>query len=332
MKIQKISRSFLLLVLMAICQSAFSLQTSDYKQLDTLFRQVAGETSYTVQQLEELFKDVEIKQNIIEAMERPAESTMTWTRYSKIFLTEKNIKKGVEFWQTHAEILARAEKEFAVAPEIIVATLGVETRYGSNTGNYRVIDALSTLALEYPRRSKYFTAELKNFLLLTDQNKLDPLGVTGSYAGAIGLPQFMPSSYRSYAVDFTNDGSTDLVNSIDDAIGSIASYYSKHGWKPGQPVSWSATSVSDQASKLVVKKRKTDRSLKKLQKAGVVVQEQGFLDARVGLIKLTGDQGPEYRVAFDNFFVITRYNTSKMYATAVQLLGEEIKTRVQAAR
>lgn len=332
MKIQKISRSFLLLVLMAICQSAFSLQTSDYKQLDTLFRQVAGETSYTVQQLEELFKDVEIKQNIIEAMERPAESTMTWTRYSKIFLTEKNIKKGVEFWQTHAEILARAEKEFAVAPEIIVATLGVETRYGSNTGNYRVIDALSTLALEYPRRSKYFTAELKNFLLLTDQNKLDPLGVTGSYAGAIGLPQFMPSSYRSYAVDFTNDGSSDLVNSIDDAIGSIASYYSKHGWKPGQPVSWSATSVSDQASKLVVKKRKTDRSLKKLQKAGVVVQEQGFLDARVGLIKLSGDQGPEYRVAFDNFFVITRYNTSKMYATAVQLLGEEIKTRVQAAR
>ncbi|MGB5224976.1 MAG: lytic murein transglycosylase B [Arenicellales bacterium] len=317
---------------MAICQSAFSLQTSDYKQLDTLFRQVAGETSYTVPQLEELFKDVEIKQNIIEAMERPAESTMTWTRYSKIFLTEKNIKKGVEFWQAHAEILARAEKEFAVAPEIIVATLGVETRYGSNTGNYRVIDALSTLALEYPRRSKYFTAELKNFLLLTDQNKLDPLGVTGSYAGAIGLPQFMPSSYRSYAVDFTNDGSSDLVNSIDDAIGSIASYYSKHGWKPGQPVSWSATSVSDQASKLVVKKRKTDRSLKKLQKAGVVVQEQGFLDARVGLIKLTGDQGPEYRVAFDNFFVITRYNTSKMYATAVQLLGEEIKTRVQAAR
>lgn len=332
MIIQKISRSFLLLVLVTICQSAFSLQTSDYKQLDTLFREVAGETSYTVQQLEELFKDVEIKQNIIEAMERPAESTMTWTRYSKIFLTEKNIKKGVEFWQTHAEILARAEKEFAVAPEIIVATLGVETRYGSNTGNYRVIDALSTLALEYPRRSKYFTAELKNFLLLTDQNKLDPLGVTGSYAGAIGLPQFMPSSYRSYAVDFTNDGSSDLVNSIDDAIGSIASYYSKHGWKPGQPVSWSATSVSDQASKLVVKKRKTDRSLKKLQKAGVVVQEQGFLDARVGLIKLTGDQGPEYRVAFDNFFVITRYNTSKMYATAVQLLGEEIKTRVQAAR
>ena len=332
MKIQKISRSFMLLVLMAICQSAFALQTSDYKQLDTLFRQVAGETNYTVAQLEELFKDVEIKQNIIEAMERPAESTMTWTRYSKIFLTEKNIKKGVEFWQAHAEILARAEQEFAVAPEIIVATLGVETRYGSNTGNYRVIDALSTLALEYPRRSKYFTAELKNFLLLTDQNKLDPLGVTGSYAGAIGLPQFMPSSYRSYAVDFTNDGSSDLVNSIDDAIGSIASYYSKHGWKPGQPVSWSATSVSDKASKLVVKKRKTDRSLKKLQKAGVVVQEQGFLDARVGLIKLTGDQGPEYRVAFDNFFVITRYNTSRMYATAVQLLGEEIKARVQAAR
>lgn len=326
------SLSSLIFVLVLSSPSAFALQSSDYKQLNALFKEVASKTDYTVPQLEDLFKQVEIKQRIIETMDRPAESTMTWTRYSKIFLTEKNINRGAEFWKTHTETLAQAEREFGVPPEIIVATLGVETRYGANTGNYRVIDALSTLGLEYPRRSKYFLAELKNFLLLTDEHKLDPLAVTGSYAGAIGLPQFMPSSYRSYAVDFSDDGYSDLVNSVEDAIGSIASYYNKHGWKPDQPVSWSAVSVSDKASKLVVNKRKTNRSLKSLQKAGVVVEENASPDSRVGLIKLTGDQGPEYRVAFDNFFVITRYNTSKLYATAVQLLGEEIKSKKQASK
>lgn len=328
----KKSLSFLFLALVFVNPAAFALQSSDYKQLKTLFKQVASKTDYTVPQLEELFKNVEIKPKIIEAMDRPAESTMTWTRYSKIFLTEKNISKGAEFWRLHEKTLARAKKDYGVPPEIIVATLGVETRYGTYTGNYRVIDALSTLGLEYPRRSKYFLAELKNFLLLTDEHKLDPLAVTGSYAGAIGLPQFMPSSYRSYAVDFSNSGYSDLVNSVEDAIGSIASYYNRHGWKPGKPVSWSADNVSKKASNMVVKKRKTDRSLDALLKAGVVVQESGSPKSRVGLIKLTGDQEPEYRVAFDNFFVITRYNTSKMYATAVQLLGEQIKSRVQTAR
>ena len=322
----------LLFVLVLFSPSAFALQSSDYKQLNALFREIASKTDYTLPQLQELFKQVEIKPQIIEAMERPAESTMTWTRYSKIFLTEKNINRGAEFWRAHVDTLTQAEKKFGVPPEIIVATLGVETRYGTNTGNYRVIDALSTLALEYPRRSKYFLAELKNFLILTDQHKLDPLTVTGSYAGAIGLPQFMPSSYIAYAVDFSDDGYSDLVNSVEDAIGSIASYYNKHGWQPGQPVSWMAESVSQQASKLVVKKRKTDRSLHNLLKAGVVVEEKGSPDARVGLIKLNGDLDPEYRVAFDNFFVITRYNTSKLYATAVQLLGEQIKSSVQAGR
>ena len=318
-----------ILVSALLSPSAYSLQTSDYKELDSLFKQVASKTDYTVQDLQTLFKDVEIKQKIIDAMERPAESTMTWTRYRKIFLTDKNIRRGAEFWHSNIDALQRAQKENGVPPEIIVATLGVEPRFGSNTGNHRVIDALSTLALEYPRRSKYFTAELKNFLILTDQHKLDPLSVTGSYAGAIGLPQFMPSSYLNYAVDFSNDGVSDLVNSIDDAIGSIASYYSRHGWKQGQPVSWRATGVNSRADSLLVKKRKTDRPLKDLLDKGFVLQEQVDVESRVGLIKLKGDEHPEYRVAFDNFFVITRYNTSKLYATAVQLLGEEIKSRVQ---
>ncbi|MEA1888988.1 MAG: lytic murein transglycosylase B [Pseudomonadota bacterium] len=311
--------------------SAFSLQVSDYKQLDKMFNEVAGQTAFSVADLEALFQQVEIKPRIIEIMDKPAES-MPWHRYRTIFLTEKNISKGAEYWMKHADILARAEEKFGVPPEIIVATLGVETRFGTNTGGFRVIDALSTLGLEYPRRSKYFTRELKNFLLLSDENKLDPIAVTGSYAGAIGLPQFMPSSYRAYAVDFNGDGYSDLVNSVEDAIGSIGNYYHEHGWKPGQPVSWSTSGVSSKANKLVVKKRKTDRPLNDLLQRGFTLQEQLDPQIRVGLIKLEGEKAPEYRVAFDNFFVITRYNTSKLYATAVQLLGEEIKARVQASK
>ncbi|HEC26398.1 MAG TPA: lytic murein transglycosylase B [Gammaproteobacteria bacterium] len=321
----------ILFSLMFFSPSAFSLQTSNYKQLDKMFDEVASKTAYSVTDLEALFQKVEIQPRIIEIMDRPAES-MPWYQYRKIFLTEKNISKGAEYWIKHADTLARAEKEFGVPPEIIVATLGVETRYGTNTGGFRVIDALSTLGLEYPRRGKYFTKELKNFLLLSDENKLDPLAVTGSYAGAIGLPQFMPSSYRAFAVDFNGDGYSDLVNSAEDAIGSIASYYNEHGWKPGQPVSWSTKDVSSKAKKMVVKKRKTDRVLSDLLRKGFVLQEQLDPETRVGLIKLEGEKGPEYRVAFDNFFVITRYNTSELYATAVQLLGEEIKARVLASK
>jgi len=317
--------------LMLFSPSAFSLQTSDYEQLDKIFSEVASKTAYSVTDLEALFQKVEILPRIIEIMDRPAES-MPWHQYRKIFLTEKNISKGAEYWIKYADTLARAEKKFGVPPEIIVATLGVETRYGTNTGGYRVIDALSTLGLEYPRRSNYFTKELKNFLLLSDENKLDPITVTGSYAGAIGLPQFMPSSYRDYAVDFNGDGYSDLVNSVEDAIGSIASYYSKHGWKPGQPVSWSTKGVSSKARKMVVKKRKTDLVLNDLLQEGFTLQEQLDPQTRVALIKLEGEKGPEYRVAFDNFFVITRYNTSRLYATAVQLLGEEIKSRVQVSK
>jgi membrane-bound lytic murein transglycosylase B len=331
MKIKNYTPSLIILALVFVSPSAFSLQTSDYKQLDTLFKQVASKTDYTVPQLQVLFENVEIKPRIIETMDRPAESTLTWTQYRKIFLTEKNISRGAEFWKTNSNTLARAEKKYGVPPEIIVATLGVETRYGSNTGSFRVIDALATLALEYPRRSKYFSRELENFLLLTDQHKLDPLSVTGSYAGAIGLPQFMPSSYLSYAVDFSNDGYSDLVNSVDDAIGSIASYYHEHGWKPGQPVSWLASDVNSSANKLLVKKRRTDRSLNELLQKGFTMQEPVDPEIKVGLIRLEGDKDPEYRLAFDNFFVITRYNTSKLYATAVQLLGEEIKFRLQVA-
>jgi len=327
----KISNKIIIILtgILLVNTPAYSLQVDNYSQLAGIFDEVASKTKYSVSDLEKLFQEVNIKPRIIEIMDKPAES-MPWHRYQKIFLTEKNISKGAEYWIQHADVLARAEKKYGVPPEIIIATLGVETRYGTNTGGFRVIDALSTLGLEYPRRSRYFSKELKNFLLLTDEQNLDPIAVTGSYAGAIGIPQFMPSSYRAYAVDFNGDGHSDLVNSVEDAIGSIANYYNEHGWTSGQPVSWPTTGVNHKANSLVVKKRKTDRDLNDLLKKGFKLQEQVDPGLRVGLIKLDGEAGPEYRVAFDNFFVITRYNTSKLYATAVQLLGEEIKSRVES--
>jgi membrane-bound lytic murein transglycosylase B len=305
-----------------------ALERSQYKQLDAIIDQVSQKTSYSPAELEELFGSVEILPRIIKVMDKPAES-LPWYKYRKLFITDKSIENGVVFWKNHEDTLQRAWEKYGVPPEIIVATLGVETRYGTNTGSYRVIDALSTLAFEYPRRSKYFTRELTNFLLLTDAHKLSPLEVTGSYAGAIGLPQFMPSSYLHYAVDFSNDGYSDLVNNVDDAIGSIASYYSVHGWKTGEPISWSAARVDAAASKHVTGKRKTNSRLGKLRSAGVVVDGDAADDTPAALIELEGENGNEYRVAFDNFFVITRYNTSKLYATAVQLLAEEIRSRVQ---
>jgi membrane-bound lytic murein transglycosylase B len=323
---------FIASLVFTVSTTAHALQVGDYKQLNSMFKQVSEQTDYTIDDLNTLFKDVEIKQKIIDAMERPAESTMTWTRYRKIFITDKNISRGADFWRKNEDTLMRAEEKFGVAAEIIVATLGVETRYGRNTGNYPVIDALSTLALEYPRRSKFFSAELKKFLLLTDDHKLNPLDVTGSYAGAIGLPQFMPSSYRAYAVDFSGDGHSDLVNSIEDAIGSIANYYHVHGWKMNQPISWISSSVNSSADRLLVKKRKTDRTLSFFLDKGFTQQEPVSGDTKAGLIKLNGDKQPEYRIVFDNFFVITRYNTSKLYAAAVQELGAAIKTRVQQTK
>jgi membrane-bound lytic murein transglycosylase B len=306
---------------------AAALDVNGHPDLQKLVEQVASESSYSTAQLKALFLQVERKERIIEILSRPAESK-PWHEYRKLFLTEKNVRDGVRFWRQHEKTLKRAETEYGVPPEIIVATLGIETRYGTNTGGFRVIDALTTIALDYPRRSKYFLRELREFLLLADEQRLSPLQLTGSYAGAIGYPQFMPSSYRAYAVDFDNDGHVDLVNSMEDAIGSIASYYRRHGWKSGQPVGWDVRVAGDEASQHVSKKLKTTHTLSALLAAGVELENPVTSDVNAALIELEGEQGPQYRIVFDNFFVITRYNTSRLYATAVQLLGEQVRQRI----
>ena len=191
---------------------------------------------FASEQLTALFDQVERKQAILDAISRPAEKVKPWKDYRPIFITEARISKGVDFWNKHAEALARAEQEYGVPAEVIVSIIGVETFYGGNTGSWRVLDALSTLCFDYPPRAEFFCQQLREFLILAREQQIDPLTVKGSYAGAMGLPQFMPGSFRAYAVDFDGDGHIDIWTNPVDAIGSVASYFKRHGWVSGESV------------------------------------------------------------------------------------------------
>lgn len=322
--------TFVSLLYLAFSYSAAALDTADYPKLKKIISSVSAETGYTEAQLGELFSNVDLQPRIIEIMDRPAES-MPWYKYRKLFLTDKNIANGVAFWREHEAILERAEKEYGIPPEIIVATIGIETRYGTNTGGFKVIEALSTLGLDYPRRSKFFLKELQHFLVLSDEHRLDPLSINGSYAGAIGYPQFMPSSYRAYAIDFDGSGKSDLNNSMADSIGSVANYYSRHRWKRGQPVGVPAQLEKPEAEKLATSKLKVNNTFGGLKKAGVQADTDAKSSTPAALLKLEGESGPVYRMVFDNFFVITRYNTSQLYAMAIQLLSESIRQQYQGS-
>ena len=186
-------------------------------------------------ELDDLFETVEIKQDILKRIASPSEG-LPWYKYRKIFLTEARIDAGVQFWRDNAPALAAAEQQYGVPAEIIVAIIGVETLFGKNTGNHRVIDALSTLAFAYPPRSKFFLGELENFLLLCRDEHINPADPVGSYAGAMGMPQFMPSSFRTYAVDFDNDNRRDIWHNNSDVIASVANYFAKHHWQTGQAI------------------------------------------------------------------------------------------------
>lgn len=272
----------------------------------------------------------ERKDKIIEAISRPAEKTLTWGEYRDIFITPKRIDAGAEFWREHERELAEVAVSTGVPMEILVGIIGVETYFGRITGNYRVLDALSTLAFHYPPRSSFFTRELEEFLLLVRSEELDATVPTGSYAGAMGRPQFMPSSYRAYAVDATGDGKRDIWNDWSDVAGSIANYFLAHKWQPGEDVAAQA-SLSDRfEGPVAAASLKPNATVESLSKDGVVFATELPLDSATRLIELDGHEGPEHWVGFHNFFVITRYNRSVMYALAVHQLGHAIAGRVSA--
>ena len=189
--------------------------------------------------VEALLAKASLSEIVLEAIQRPWEAK-PWHQYYPIFLTEKRVKKGVEFWNTHADALKRAEQEIGVPAEMIVAIIGVETFYGAYKGKYPVLDALYTLGFHYPPRANFFRSELQEYMLLTREENFNPTELKGSYAGAMGLGQFISSSYRNYAIDFDNDGVRDILNNPVDAIGSVANYFKRHGWKKGEPVAFKA--------------------------------------------------------------------------------------------
>jgi membrane-bound lytic murein transglycosylase B len=277
--------------------------------------------------LAKLMATAQIKPKILAAMSKPAERTLEWHEYRKIFLTEERINAGLKFWGEHELSLSRISEEYSVAPEMIVAIIGVETFFGRITGKHRVLDALSTLAFAYPPRAKFFRGELEQFLLLTREEGVEPSAALGSYAGAMGSPQFIPSSYRAYAVDASGDGKRDLWSDWTDVIGSVANYFSRHGWRNGEPVVAQATLGAQFQGGQPTRKPKLDSTVGHLSKQGYVFTAKLPAQAKALAMHLSGREGKEYWVGFHNFGVITRYNRSILYALAAHQLGQEILAR-----
>ncbi|HEY5603349.1 MAG TPA: lytic murein transglycosylase B [Gammaproteobacteria bacterium] len=292
--------------------------------VNTFIERMVNEHQFERDYLVKTFKKVKTDPSVIEAITRPAEAK-PWHEYRPIFLTEDRIREGVKFWRQNAGHLQRAYETYGVAPEIIVAIIGVETKYGKHKGKYPVIGALTTLAFDYPPRSQFFEKELVEFLLLAREEKANPLSFKGSYAGAMGKPQFISSSYRRYAVDFDGDGKRDLLNSVVDTIGSVANYFAQHNWYKDEPIVAPAKINGEDFKPVLEKGIKPYLELGELLKNGVSIEEKKTPSLLTSLIQLELEKGHEYWVAFHNFYVITRYNHSELYAMAAYQLGQEIK-------
>lgn len=274
-----------------------------------------------------LFAEARRQQSILDAISRPAERTKPWHEYREIFLTPKRIAQGAAFWLEHEEALSRAAVEFEVDPRIIVAIIGVETRYGRNAGSYRVLDALATLSFDYPPRSKFFRNELTEFLLLAREEDKNPTELTGSYAGAMGYGQFIPSSFRAYAVDFDGDGVRDIWNNPSDAIGSVGNYFHRHGWRNGETAVVRVQASAEVPEGVANASLKLKYSVAELRDMGVRIDhlpEDLAEDTPAALFRMEAEEGPEYWLGVRNFYVITRYNHSRLYALAVIQLGDAI--------
>ena len=301
---------------------------TDRDDVRALIDQLVEEEGFDSQQLYGWMSQAQRKESIIKAISRPAEKAKPWKDYRNIFIQERRIREGTEFWQKYKETLERACKTYGVPEEVIVAIIGVETYYGGNMGSYRVVDALATLGFDYPKRGKFFTKQLYEFFLLTREQGLDPLSLYGSYAGAMGYGQFIPSSYRAYAVDFDGDGVADIWNNPVDAIGSVANYFAEHGWRYGETVVVEAAAEEGHDVSVLNDQLKPERTVSKLKKKGIVPKVDIETDQLATAMKLEAAGGTEYWMGLHNFYVITRYNHSRLYAMAVHQLSQEIKDRM----
>ena len=262
-------------------------------------------------------------------LDKPAEKELKWHQYRHIFITDKRIEQGAEFWREHASLLTEVSLKTGVPAEIIIAIIGVETFYGTYRGKDPVFDSLVTLAFDYPKRSKFFSRELEQLLLLAKEQNLDSKALMGSYAGAMGMPQFIASSYRSYAVDFDGDGQANLFDSIPDIFASVANYFVKHGWRANEPVAGPLTALENNSIDRLNPGVKLQYKWSDLSRNGLYSKTELDPDTAVALVKLEQKNVAEYWVGLQNFYVITRYNHSELYAMAVYQLSLLIKDRMR---
>jgi membrane-bound lytic murein transglycosylase B len=303
-------------------------------EIESFIEQLVANQQFDRRQLRRWFSRASVQSGVLKAMARPS-TARPWHEYRASQVTEARVLGGLEYWQRHAGTLARASSEYGVPEEIIVATIGVETFYGRNTGDINVFDALFTLAFAYPPRADLFRAELEQFLLLARELRRDPLHFRGSYAGALGVAQFLPSSYRRYAVDFDHDGRRDLWNQSD-AIGSIANYYKTYGWRAGEPVmvaiEQQAEIAGDEFRLLLERGLNPHTTVTAIKRSGATPVELVADDMMASVFSAEAEIGPRYWIGFNNFYVITRYNRSVNYALAVHELAQELRRARHAGR
>lgn len=322
-------KSFIKVIGISILWGVAGLAQADYSQHPEAIQfmnDLVERDGFNKGQVTQWLVQAQRQQSIIDAISRPAEKTKTWGDYRKIFLTKTRINKGKEFWKMYESALEEAEKQYHVPAQVIVSIIGVETQYGGNAGKYEVPSALATLAFDYPPRGSFFKKELREFFLIVREEEIgDPSELVGSYAGAMGYGQFMPSSFRNYAVDFDKDGKKDIWHNPVDAIGSVANYLSAHGWQAEADIAIATTVTGEDYKKLASTDLELNHTITEVKEAGIKPAHHIPSNTNVLVMALEGDNGTEVWLGLKNFQVITTYNRSQLYAMAVFQLSEAIK-------
>lgn len=328
---KKILVTVLLLNIFIANESVAGESYLDRAEVKSFIDDFSERHQYSKSSLAALIGNVKKQVQVLNAIQRPAEKKKNWREYREIFITTKRINEGLQFWTENAQALEAAEQRFGIPPEIIVAIIGVESFYGRYKGKFPVLDSLVTLGFEYEPRKKFFRDELEHFLLLVREEALDPSAIKGSYAGAMGKSQFISSSYRRYAIDFDGNGKRDLWESNADAIGSVANYLKEHGWRMGQPVTFPVIVRGDRYKTLLGKGLKPAASISELAQYGVEpdIELPVAAGGMVALLEFKKDNSIEYWAGLNNFYVITRYNHSHMYAMAVYQLSQQVKQDIK---
>jgi len=306
------------------CISILPAHSATLPGIPEFIDEMVNKHQFKRDELESAFDRAQHLPSIIETISRPS-TLKPWIEYREAFVNPERIRYGLKFWKKHNQALQRAERGFGVPQEIIVALIGVETIYGQDAGTFRTLDALTTLAFDYPRRMEFFRSELENYLLLARDQEFDLFSIRGSYAGALGIPQFMPSSYRNYAVDFNANHKIDLLREPVDAIGSVANYLKSYGWINSAPVAVRAQVIE----KFWIGEISAPRTLAEWSAVGIVPLADIPQDFPARLVDLTVAEGKELWLVFEDFEVITRYNNSDFYAMTVFQLAGELKAARQ---